>query len=273
MSSGASGIDARKVAVFRRAVWKYWKEHGRHELPWRKTVDPYRILVSEVMLQQTQVPRVIEKYKEFLRAFPNVRTLARADLSHVLRVWSGLGYNRRAKFLHEAARAIVMRHRGAVPRELSALRALPGFGPYTAAAVRVFAFNEPDVLLETNVRTAVIHHFFADADDIHDKQVAPIAAAAARGQDPRQWHSALFDYGVYLKATHGNASRKSAHYVRQSTFDGSLRQVRGAVLKTLAAGNPVSSLSARFGDRLEQALSSLATEGLIVRAGRGWRLP
>lgn len=264
--------DARAVAAFRRAVWKYWKENGRHELPWRKTTDPYRILVSEVMLQQTQVPRVIEKYKEFLHSFPNVRTLARSDLSHVLRVWSGLGYNRRAKFLHEAARAIVMHHTSVVPRALAELRALPGFGPYTAAAVRVFAFNEPDVLLETNVRTAVIHHFFADDSRISDKDVVPIAAAAAKGQDPRTWHSALFDYGVYLKATQGNAGRKSAQYVRQSKFDGSLRQVRGAILKALTAGEPLLPLQERFAERFKPALVSLEKEGLIAKQGKGWRL-
>lgn len=269
----AGAPDARAVAAFRRTVWKYWKEHGRHDLPWRQTHEPYHILVSEVMLQQTQVPRVIEKYKEFLREFPTVRALARASLSDVLRAWSGLGYNRRAKFLHEAGKEIMTRHDGAVPRTFPALRALPGIGDYTAKAVCVFAFNEPAVLLETNVRTAVIHHFFPDPQKIHDREILVYAEQAAVGQDPRQWHSALFDYGVYLKATHGNASRQSAHYTKQSKFDGSLRQVRGAVLKALAAGYPASSLAAAFGDRLELALSSLAKEGLIVRAGRGWRLP
>lgn len=265
--------DARTVAAFRRTVWKYWKEHGRHDLPWRQTHDSYRILVSEIMLQQTQVPRVIEKYQEFLAAFPTVRALAEAPLSQVLRVWSGLGYNRRAKFLHEAAKVIQARHGEAVPRDLALLRALPGFGPYTAAAVRVFAFNEPDVLLETNVRTAIIHHFLPHTLQIHDREIITYAACAAQGQDPRQWHSALFDYGVYLKATHGNASRTSAHYKKQSKFDGSLRQVRGAILKTLAAGKPAASLAERFDNRLNPALVSLAKEGLIIRRGRGWRLP
>lgn len=264
--------DARAVAAFRRAVWKYWKENGRHELPWRQTQDPYRILVSEVMLQQTQVPRVIEKYKEFLRAFPSVRVLARAKLAQVLRVWSGLGYNRRAKFLHEAARAIVAHHGGKVPRDLAALRALPGFGPYTAAAVRVFAFNDSDVLVETNVRAAVIHHFFADSVKVHDREIVEYAEKAARGQDPRQWHSALFDYGVYLKTAHGNAGRKSAHYVRQSKFEGSVRQVRGAVLKALTAGESLSAVRTQFPDRYGQALEALRAEGIVRKKGSGWTL-
>lgn len=267
-----SRVDGRTVAAFRRAVWSYWKKHGRHDLPWRHTHDPYCILVSEVMLQQTQVPRVIEKYQEFLRAFPTVEALAAAKLADVLRVWTGLGYNRRAKFLHEAAKAIVTRHGGTVPRETSELRALPGVGDYTASAVRVFAFNEPDVLLETNVRTAAIHHFFTDPQKIHDREIMVYAQKAAAGQDPRTWHSALFDYGVYLKASHGNASRKSAHYVRQSKFEGSLRQVRGAILKALSAGESLASLRERFGERFDPALAALVSEGLITKHGRGWRL-
>src|SRR3989338_7324816 len=148
------GTPAR-MKDFRSTVWKYWKEHGRHDLPWRLTHDPYRILVSEVMLQQTQVPRVIEKYKEFLKKFPTVRALAKASLSDVLKVWSGLGYNRRGKYLHDAAKEIV-----AVGNIREALASsLPGVGPYTRAAVRVFAFNEPDILIETNIRAAYIHHF------------------------------------------------------------------------------------------------------------------
>ncbi len=141
-------------------MWKYWKQNGRHELAWRKTTDSYRILVSEVMLQQTQVPRVIEKYEEFLKKFPYVRTLAKAPLAEVLKVWSGLGYNRRGKYLHDAAKEIVGKYGGRVPRDAAALRALPGIGDYTASAMRVFAFNEPDVLIETNIRAAFIHNFF-----------------------------------------------------------------------------------------------------------------
>lgn len=261
-----------RIATVRRLIWGYWKKEGRHDLPWRQTHDPYCILVSEVMLQQTQVPRVIDKYKEFLRAFPTVRALARASQADVLRAWQGLGYNRRAKFLHEAAKQIVERHKGAIPRSFAELRALPGCGPYTASAVRVFAFDEPDVLLETNVRTVVIHHFFADADDVHDRDVEPIARALAAGQDPREWHAALFDYGVHLKATRGNAGRRSAHYVRQSRFEGSLRQVRGAVLKALAAGEPLAPLRERFAERFEPAVAALAREGLVTRRGRGWSL-
>ena len=153
-------IGNSKIKNFRQQVWNHYRKNGRTYLPWRRTTDPYKILVSEIMLQQTQVPRVIEKYEEFLKAFPNIRALSKAPLSDVLRLWNGMGYNRRAKFLREAAKIIVERHGGRVPRDAAALRKLPSIGPYTASAVRVFAFKEPDVLIETNIRAAFIHHFF-----------------------------------------------------------------------------------------------------------------
>src|SRR3989344_5780809 len=201
------------IAGFRSTVWKYWKENGRHDLPWRQTKDPYRILVSEVMLQQTQVPRVIEKYKEFLKKFPNVHALAKASLADVLKVWSGLGYNRRGKYLHDTAKEIV-----AVGNIREALASsLPGVGPYTRAAVRVFAFNEPDILIETNIRAAYIHHFYPFRTRrvlnglISDKEILLLAQKAAKGQDPRKWHWALMDYGAHLKRSGVRNNSRSAH--------------------------------------------------------------
>src|SRR5262249_34966899 len=146
--------------------------------------DPYRIMISEVMLQQTQVPRVLEKYKEFLKKFPTIRALAKAPLSEVLKVWNGLGYNRRGKYLHDAAREIVSKYGGRVPKEKEALLELPGMGQYTSGAVRAFAYNLPDVLIETNVRAVFIHEFFGEKT-VHDDQIIPIAHEAAAGQDPR----------------------------------------------------------------------------------------
>src|SRR3989344_8269276 len=151
-------IENSKIKNFRHDVWDYYKNNGRHGLPWRLTKDPYRILVSEVMLQQTQVARVIGKYKAFLIRFPNARRLAEAPLSDVLKAWSGLGYNRRTKYLKAAAEVIVRGYGGRGPKASIVLRTIPGIGPYTASAVRVFAFNEPDVLIETNIRAAFIHY-------------------------------------------------------------------------------------------------------------------
>ena len=145
---------SKQIQAFQKEVWNYYKAHGRHDLPWRKTRDPYRILVSEVMLQQTQVPRVLEKYKEFLKAFPSVMALAAAKLSEVLKIWSGLGYNRRGKYLHDAAKIVVADHKGNMKKALA--EPLPGVGSYTRAAVRTFAYNEPHTMIETNIRTVYI---------------------------------------------------------------------------------------------------------------------
>src|SRR3989338_2815033 len=258
-----------RLRSFRVTVWKYWKEHGRHDLPWRKTKDPYRVIVSEVMLQQTQVPRVIEKYKEFLKKFPTARALAKASLSDVLKVWSGLGYNRRGKYLHDAAKQIV--EVGNIKKALASH--LPGVGPYTRAAVRVFAYNEPDILIETNIRTAFIHHFYASVlqkTSIADTEILPLAAKAAEGQDPREWHWALMDYGAYLKRTGVRNNSRSAHYTKQSKFEGSLRQVRGAILRELHKGpleaKPTGRRLGGFGRKhAEKALAGLARDGLIVK--------
>ena len=283
-----TGGDVRRadaLARFRRVVWKYWKENGRHNLPWRKTRDPYRIMVSEVMLQQTQVPRVIEKYKEFLRAFPTIRALARSNLAEVLRVWSGLGYNRRGKYLHDAAKIIMEKHGGRVPLETPALRTLPGMGPYTASAIRVFAYNEPDVLIETNVRAVYIYHFekiWTRRVHISDRDILPIVTKAATGQDSREWHWALMDYGVYLKKLYKNPARKSAQYVRQSKFEGSLRQIRGAILRVLHNGSrseaeiikEVVRGTLHISDKKKvlTALTSLLRDGLIVEEKGKWRI-
>ena len=231
-------------------------------------------MVSEVMLQQTQVHRVIGKYKEFLKKFPTIQTLARAPLASVLKAWSGLGYNRRGKYLHDTAKIIVTKHRGKVPSVFSELVELPGFGPYTASAVRVFAFNLPDVLIETNVRAVFIHYFFPHIPIILDSEILEYAKKAAEGQDPRAWHSALMDHGVFIKKLHQNPTRKSTHYVMQSTFDGSLRQVRGAVLKLLNTGSHGDLALAKklsFEQTyIHKALEGLKKDGLVPGDRGGW---
>ena len=274
-------MSSSRILKFRQTVWQYWKAHGRHELPWRKTKDPYRVLVSEIMLQQTQVPRVTEKYKEFLKRFPTIRILAKAPLSEVLRVWSGLGYNRRGKYLRDAAKQLMLFSRGRVFIASDELRKLPGIGPYTASAVRVFAYNEPEVLIETNIRAAFIHHFYPFRTRrvlnglVSDKQILPLAREAAEGQDPRKWHWALMDYGVHIKKLHKNPARRSASYTRQSKFEGSLRQVRGTILRLLHKGP--SDLTSRPGldvpeGKMAKALAGLVRDGLIVKEKGKWRI-
>jgi A/G-specific adenine glycosylase len=135
-----AGMDDK---IFRKTVLSHWRRHGRHELPWRQTENPYHILVSEIMLQQTQVDRVIPKYREFLAAFPTFRRLALASAADLLKVWQGLGYNRRALMLQRCAQAVMRDCRGRLPDTHEALCDLPGIGPYTAGAVLACGLNNP----------------------------------------------------------------------------------------------------------------------------------
>ena len=272
--------SSKKIEAFRRTVWNYWKKNGRHDLPWRKTTDPYKILVSEVMLQQTQVPRVIEKYKSFIKKFPTVRALAKASLSEVLKEWNGLGYNRRGKYLHDAAGAIVKKYKGIVPKDVTKLRELPGMGPYTSSAVRVFAFDLPDILIETNIRAVYIHHFFKNKRSVRDIDLIPIATKASDEQDPHKWHSALMDYGAHLKRSGVRNNSQSKHYTKQSKFEGSLRQLRGAILRELHLGPiPEGTLHARLNLaaqgstlRARRAMAGLERDGLIKKEKGKWQV-
>lgn len=265
---------SRKANAFTRTVLDYYKRHGRHNLPWRATKNAYRILVSEVMLQQTQVERVIPKYRAFIRRFPTCRSLSEAPLSDVLILWQGLGYNRRAKMLHHAARECVVLHGGRVPRNLESLLALSGVGSYTASAVRVFAYNEPDRMIETNIRSAYLHHFFSGKSNVPDALVLK-NISVPQGVEPRVWYAALMDYGSHLKKAHPNPSRRSATYSRQSAFKGSTREVRGALLKRIALGRVEERelCSLPFPkDRVLTQLEALLHESLISRRGKWFTL-
>lgn len=264
----------KDIAAFRKTVWAHYRANGRHDLPWRATHDAYRIMVSEIMLQQTQVSRVMEKYRSFLKKFPTVDSLASAPLRDVLTEWSGLGYNRRGKYLHEAAKVIVSEFGGSIKKATA--EKLPGIGPYTRAAIRVFAYSEPHTMLETNIRAAYIHHFFADMQSVSDRDIVPLMEKAAEEQDPRKWHWALMDYGAYLKKLHNNPTRKSASYVMQSKFVGSLREARGAIIRVLntgAHGDLAISQKLAFDERrVREALTALKRDGLVVSNRGSWRI-
>jgi len=257
------------VAEFRDLVYAYWRENGRHDLPWRTTTDPYEVLVSEVMLQQTQVVRVVPKYGLWLERFPTFDALASAPLSAVLESWQGLGYNRRAIALKRAAEEVSQLHGGVLPADESVLRSLPGIGPATAAGVLTFAFGLPAVYIETNVRAVYLHSFFADADSVPDREIVPIVEATMDRGDPRSWYYALLDYGVHLKATVPNPSRRSRHHARQSPYEGSRRQKRARILRVLLATPGMSSadIARDLGIDLllaEEILSDLVSEGFLV---------
>lgn len=266
--------------VFIQTVRDYHQNHGRHSLPWRKTHNPYRILVSEIMLQQTQVERVIPKYQEFLKRFPTVSTLAEGTLGEVLILWLGLGYNRRAKHLYETAQAIVTIHKGVWPKSYEAMLTLPGVGPYTAGAVCAFAFNTPVPVVETNIRTVYIHHYFPYTEAVTDTMLMPIIARTLNTDNPRLWYAALMDYGSHLKATIGNKSRQSRHHTKQSSFKGSDRFIRGSILRHLAhvkigltKQGLCSVLMGTERERVVLQLGKLLNEGLVSKQGSRYRLP
>lgn len=232
-------LSGMKPSEFRKKIWDYYREHGRGGMPWRKTHDPYRILVSEVMLQQTQVVRVMEFYPRFLKQFPTARALAKAPLAQVLSAWQGLGYNRRALMLQRAAQMIVHEYKGSIPADYEKLLALPGVGPSTAAGIMNFTYGVATPYLETNVRSVYLHHFFHDASckQVADDEIMPLLRKTMDQKNPREWYYALLDYGAMLKKTVGNPNKKSKTYARQSPFEGSTRQARARALRrALASG-------------------------------------
>lgn len=264
-----------KTAKFKHTVWSYYRAHGRTGLPWRrKSVTPYEILVSEVMLQQTQVDRVVPKFNAFIKQFPNFASLARAKQSTVLRLWQGLGYNRRALNLKRAAETVLKEHHGRLPRDEDSLRALPGIGPYIAGAVRAFAFNIPGTFIETNIRTVFLHHFFGDTKNVHDDEIIPLITKTLDTKQPREWYAALMDYGTHLKKTLPNPSRKSKHHTRQSKFEGSYRQKRGKVLKILSENSTqtTTQITRHLGEPSTPILKQLALEGFVIKVNGHWEL-
>ena len=259
-------IPMDNYAKFVDKVWKHYEQNGR-VMPWRQNTDPYAILVSEIMLQQTQVARVEVKFRQFLQLFPDVFALAHAPQSDVVAAWSGLGYNRRARFIHSAARIISEEWGGEIPNDHTQLVRLPGIGTNTAAAIIVYAFNEPLVFIETNIRTVYIHQFFSKQETVADSDLLPHISATVDQRRPREWYWALMDYGSFLKQEHKNPGRRSKHYARQSQFKGSTRELRGLILKLLIEQSySQSELKKLLPDqRLEGVITQLISEKLIQK--------
>lgn len=273
-------MEEIKFKAFQKKIWEYYRAN-RRDFPWRRTRDPYRIMVSEFMLQQTQTSRVIEKYKEFLRAFPTVQSLAEAPTRDVLRVWQGLGYNRRALSFKKAAEEIVECYKGHVPKNVESLDDLPGVGPGTAGAIATFAFNMPVVFIETNIRRVFIHFFFGKHKRaIHDEEILFLIEATLDLKKPREWYYALMDYGAMLGRELGqkNPNQKSAHYARQSRFKGSDRELRGKIVKMLIETSDmrygtwkVKEIAKKFKEprqRIQKIFVVLKKEGFIEKEDR-----
>lgn len=254
--ASAPSPDWSAVALSREGfAERVWDEGARHrrELPWRYLDDPYAVLVSEVMLQQTQVARVERFWRRFLAALPTLDALAAADTATVLELWQGLGYNRRALALKRAADECAVAHGGRLPEGYEELLALPGVGPATAAGVRAFALNQPGIYLETNVRTVLLHELFPGTEGVRDRELEPYLADSCPADDPRGWYYALLDYGAHLKATVPNPSRRSAHHGRQSAFEGSRRQKRSWVVRRVLAAEATGVAASQVLAELEAA--------------------
>lgn len=235
-----SDITTFRTNVFKRGLERY------RDLPWRNTHDAYAIWISEVMLQQTQVSRVDGRWQHWLERFPSADALASASVADVLDEWQGMGYNRRALALRNAALEIAEKYAGELPPDAAALKALPGIGLATAAGICAFAYDLPGVYLETNVRTVFLHELMPEAVEVPDKVLVPMVAEACPTEPleipgarqlctPRSWYYALLDYGAYLKKALPNPSRRSKTHTRQSKFEGSHRQKRAEVVRILLA--------------------------------------
>ena len=268
-------LDAvRDVEGFRSFVYAHASENPR-SYPWRETCDPWEILVSEVMLQQTQTKRVASRFASFTARYPIPLALAESSVEELLGLWKGLGYNRRGLNLKRCAERIVSDHEGRVPNDQEALEALPGIGPYTASAVRAFAFSEPVVLIETNIRRLFLYVFFKDREDVHDREILIRIEEALDRSDPKAWYAALMDLGSDLARHVENPNRKSRHYTKQSRFEGSDRQIRGRILDVLLTGTKdESELTALPFERtrITAQLEALEREGFITPHEGVWRL-
>jgi len=257
-----------EIKTFQKKIYDFFKDN-RRDFPWRNTTDPYSIMVSEVMLQQTQTSRVVEKYLSFIKSFPDTKTLAGATFPEVLSLWQGLGYNRRTLYLKKAGDIVINELGGIFPTDQISLTKLPGIGTNTAGAIVAFAYNKPVVFIETNIRRVFIHEFFNDATEVSDKEILPLIQASLPDRDIRNWYYALMDYGAHLPKVTVNPNRKSKHYAVQSKFQGSVRQVRGKILKVLLE-NPssFSELKQQIeSSHVKKALEQLINEGFIEKNG------
>lgn len=270
--SSAPPTPAR-IKKFQKLMWDFYRKEGRN-MPWRHNDNLYHVMVSEIMLQQTQVKRVFHFYETFLTKFPTIANLANAPLKDVLLSWQGLGYNRRAKFLHEAAKMI---HTQGIPQTVESLQKLPGIGYNTACSTATFTYNIPVVFVETNIRTIMIYFFAHHKEMVSDKEVLSLVKQTLPKKNFREWYYALMDYGSFLKSRVSNPSRQSKHHQKQSKFEGSDRQIRGKIIKTLLTqemtGATLAKKLAIPPMRLAEQIKNLTAEKMIVKKGKKYTLP
>lgn len=270
------GLTGDLVVALQQVIYHYYDSQGR-DLPWRRTRDPYAILVSEMMLQQTQVERVLLKYGPFLERFPDLARLAQAPLAEILTAWQGLGYNRRAKALQGIARRVTEELDGRLPADRRILESLPGIGPGTAGALLAFAFEQPVAFLETNIRRVFLYWFYPEEEAVPDRRLLPLVLLTLDAPHVRRWYYALMDYGAGLKKQVPNPNRRSAHYSRQSPFAGSDRDIRSRILRLLLQTDIMTeaALLARIpveAARLRKILAQLEREQFLISQAGGYQL-
>lgn len=260
-------MNKKKITEFQNTVWNYYKQSGRDFL-WRRNLTPYKIWVSEVMLQQTQTSRVEEKLPQFLKKFPSIKALAKSSQAELLKVWVGLGYNRRALFLKKGAEYVRSELGGKLPQEVSELEKIPGIGHYTARAVATFAWDQRYAFVETNIRTVYFNHFFTNKENVTDKELLELVEKTLPEKNFREWYWALMDYGVDLKKQGRGKNTKSRHYTKQSKFEGSDRQIRAAVVRymTQHGNTDIDTVIKELGfdiDRTEEQIQKQIDEGML----------
>ena len=260
--------ETAEIELFREIILNYYKKHGR-SFPWRETSDPYRILLSELMLQQTQTERAAPKYAAFIERWPDFRALSEAPFSEILILWKGLGYNRRALALKQIALTAVQQHGGTLPETYDELIKLPMVGPATAAAVMAFSYHEPSLYLETNIRRVLLYFFYPDGENVDDRELYTLLEAVQVREHSKRWYYALMDYGVLLKKMVKNPNHRSAHYTRQPAFENSNRQVRGQILtvfteKGLVSKKELYSFLKFPQEKIDNCISALQKEGFVI---------
>lgn len=271
----------QQVGKFLTNLKSYYQANARHTMPWRLNTSPYSVLLSEIMLQQTQVDRVVPKYQKFITELPNFENLASASTTDVIRLWQGLGYNRRALYLQQTAKIVVSDYDNTLPNDRASLESLPGIGPSTSGAIMAYSFNKPVVFIETNIRRVLIHHFFTDQTNILDSQITLLLEAILPKLQEysfttQSFYWAMMDYGTYLKGVVINPNRKSKHYTKQSKFAGSDRQLRGAIIQKLSQNQfstdeELAILATTKNQQLNfvRILTSLEEEGFIRSTKKG----
>ena len=228
-----------------------------------------------MMLQQTQTNRVVVKFQQFIQEFPDFPSLSNAPLSDLLKVWQGLGYNRRAVALKKIAEKVVNEFDGILPADVEILKSFPQIGHNTASSIVAFAFNMPTFFIEVNIRRVFIYFFFPGKTLVNDKDIMPLVRKTLDSSNVRKWYYALMDYGVMLKKTHPELTKRSAHYRKQSKFKGSNRELRGKILKLVIDSKLLTEAEIRENLKSEprrviSALNQLIQEGFITHNKDGY---